>query len=193
MKRLFATVALLFLASTAGNAASKGGEYAVKDAGRATCERYVAVRKEKAQAYFLYLGWISGYLSAYNRFAEETVDIVPWQNTDLLAAFVENHCRNNPQQPFAKAVDALIAALAPMRLRSGTEMVQAKSGEQAIAIYKEIMRRTQQVLTELGHYSGDLDGLYGEGTRKAIEAFQRAKNIPVTGLPDQATLFNIFR
>lgn len=193
MKRFLAAAALLCLISAEGNAASKGGEYAVKDAGRATCARYVEVREEKAQAYFLYVGWISGYLSAYNRFAEDTVDIVPWQSTDLLAVFVDNHCKKNPQLPFAKAVDALIAALAPMRLRGASDMIQVNSGDQSISVYKEIVRRTQQTLTERGVYKGALDGVYGEGTRKAIEDFQRERNIPVTGLPDQATLFELFR
>jgi peptidoglycan hydrolase-like protein with peptidoglycan-binding domain len=45
----------------------------------------------------------------------------------------------------------------------------------------------QRQLRQLGHYSGPLDGAYGKGTAKAVEAFQRSAGLPVTGSLDQQT------
>jgi len=39
----------------------------------------------------------------------------------------------------------------------------------------------QQLLTQLGYQPGTIDGLFGARTRGAIEAFETARGIPVTG------------
>jgi hypothetical protein len=45
----------------------------------------------------------------------------------------------------------------------------------------------QARLKNLGYYKGDVSGTLDDETRKAIRRFQRDKNLPVTGEPDQAT------
>ena len=37
-----------------------------------------------------------------------------------------------------------------------------------------------------------MDGLYGGGTRSAVEAFQEANGLPVTGVGDEATQQALF-
>ena len=184
---------MLFMMPVIANGASKSGKFAVKDAGRATCERYVAARSERAALYGLFLGWIAGYITAYNSLAEDTLDLAPWQNTELLANLLDNHCKKNPQLSFARAVNTLVNSLKATRLQGGTEKVEAKSGDRSIIVYRAIMRRAQQRLAERGFYEGAIDGLYGEGSRDAFEAFQSGKGIAVTGLPDQETRCRLFR
>jgi hypothetical protein len=50
------------------------------------------------------------------------------------------------------------------------------------------LQEAQQRLTDLGYDPGTADGVYGPRTRQALEAFQRARNLPVTGVLDPGTL-----
>jgi peptidoglycan hydrolase-like protein with peptidoglycan-binding domain len=46
----------------------------------------------------------------------------------------------------------------------------------------------QTELANRGYYHGSIDGAIGPGSRDAIRAFQRANNLPVTGLIDPPLL-----
>lgn len=50
------------------------------------------------------------------------------------------------------------------------------------------VKALQQRLIALGYLSGSADGIYGEGTKKAVSAFQAAKGLSVSGTADSATL-----
>jgi len=54
--------------------------------------------------------------------------------------------------------------------------------------YRFETETAQRVLTELGHYSGTVDGKWGKQTAKAIRAFQKASGLPATGRLDGDTL-----
>lgn len=51
-----------------------------------------------------------------------------------------------------------------------------------------LLQQAQKKLSELDYDPGVADGIYGPRTRQALEAFQRAQKIPVTGSLDTATL-----
>ena len=193
MKRGFGAAALAMMVPAMAQAASNEGVFAVKEAGRQTCETYIAERAEQSQAYVLFLGWIAGYISAHNKLSEETLDITPWQSTRLLASMLNKYCETHGEVLFVRAVGAMLEAFEPTRLRGNPEMVEAKSGDTVIPIYREILRRAQQGLTELGHYRGEHDGLYSPETVEALVAYQREKGIKETGLPDQSTLIRLFK
>ena len=184
--------AALFFAPPA-NAASKAGQYAVKDAGLATCKLYTAEKAKASKRYFQFVGWVTGYLSAYNRFANDNADIAPWQSTDLLAALIGGYCRARPDARLVAASNQLIAALHPNRLRSSSKRIKVSAGGKAVLIYEAILRRAQQMLAERGHFTGAADGRFGPATRKALEKFQTENKLAVTGLPDQRTLLRIFK
>ena len=46
----------------------------------------------------------------------------------------------------------------------------------------ETVRQVQKKLRQWGYYDGDVDGVFGQGTRSAIMAFQAAKGLPCTGV-----------
>lgn len=52
----------------------------------------------------------------------------------------------------------------------------------------QVLQQAQQKLIELGYDVGEADGVSGPRTRQALEAFQRARDLPVTGTLDAATL-----
>ena len=58
----------------------------------------------------------------------------------------------------------------------------------AIALSKQQIRAAQEALTDFGYGRIEADGVFGSSTRKAVEAFERAKGLPVTGRLGAATL-----
>ena len=50
------------------------------------------------------------------------------------------------------------------------------------------LQQAQQTLSRLGYDPGVADGAYGPRTRQALEAFQQAQQLPVTGVLDTPTL-----
>jgi len=184
---------LLISFAPAANAASKEGQYAIKGVGQLPCSRYTEERAAKTDTYRLFVGWLSGYLSAYNRLTEDTVDIMPWQSLDLMAAMMDRYCQQYADVAFLRATDAAVSALIPLRLRRSSELVQASEGEQTVTLYRETLRRAQQLLLELGYYDGTIEGLWDEHTHAAFSAFQSDKKLQVTGMPDQITLLNLFK
>ncbi|MEZ5864460.1 MAG: peptidoglycan-binding domain-containing protein [Geminicoccaceae bacterium] len=49
------------------------------------------------------------------------------------------------------------------------------------AMSREDVRRAQELLAEQGYDPGPIDGLYGPRTRAAVERFEQARGLPVTG------------
>ncbi len=169
--------------------ADKNGHFAIKGAGTATCERYLEERGKRSEAYYLIAGWLNGYITAANQFSDETYDLVAWQNSKLLNALLETHCKANPKQQIHVAVRAMTEGLRAERLRERSMLVKAKANEEEVLLYHETMRRIQTKLANLGFYKGGADGQFGPGTRKALEAFQNKHKLKVTGLPDQTTIY----
>ncbi len=191
-RRLVAAVGLCLLAAPV-LAGTEDGRYVIKGAGNGTCQRFVTEREAESQAYALFGGWLAGYLTAYNQLSEQTFDIAPWQNLDLLAALIDNFCRQNPDVRFIAAVGSMIVQLQTTRLRTASEQIEATAGEHTITIFRNVLRDVQQLLKDLGYYESEVDGLYGEGTRLALESYQQAKGLATTGVPDQRTLFQLYR
>jgi peptidoglycan hydrolase-like protein with peptidoglycan-binding domain len=53
---------------------------------------------------------------------------------------------------------------------------------------KEQIRTAQEALVDFGYGSLEADGVFGPSTSKAVEAFERAKGLPVTGKLGLTTL-----
>jgi peptidoglycan hydrolase-like protein with peptidoglycan-binding domain len=49
------------------------------------------------------------------------------------------------------------------------------------------VRKMQQTLQDKVHYSGVVDGVFGLRTRASIRGFQKAENLPATGILDPQT------
>lgn len=193
MNRILVAIACLGFFASSALAATTDEKYVIKGAGNGTCERFVTEREAQSQAYALFGGWLAGYITAYNQLTDKTFDIAPWQNLDLLAAFLDNFCRHNPDLAFVSAVGAMISALQPTRLRTASEKIEAAAGDDRVTLFRNVLRDVQIRLTDLGHYQRGADGLYGEGTRRALKEYQQSKALPPTGVPDQRTLFELYR
>ncbi len=187
-----AALILLSWSPTALTASSEGA-FALKGVGQASCQRFLDEREAQSSAYIRFVGWTHGYLSAYNQLSEATADIIPWQSAGLIDALLARYCKEHPEVQYARAVSALTVAWRPTRLKEASERIEVEAHGESVTLYKAILRRLQQSLADLGHYGGAIDGIYGPVTRKAIEAFQEANDLKMTGLPDQRTLYILFR
>ncbi len=49
------------------------------------------------------------------------------------------------------------------------------------ALSREEVRRAQELLAQQGYDPGPIDGLYGPRTKAAVEQFEQARGLPVTG------------
>ncbi len=193
MKRLIFTLLVFLAAPLAAQAADSEGRFAIKGAGLGTCESFTKARAEKSNAYYVFGGWLDGYMTAVNQLTDDTFDMRPWESTELLLFLIDNHCKKNPKGNFFRIVNTIRVLLQDDRLRQASAVVEARVDDKMVRLYRETMRRVQTALTNRDRYQGAIDGSYGPMTRNAIEAFQADENIPVTGLPDQLTLLRLLR
>ncbi len=191
MRRTLLSFLAATLISLEARAADSGGQFAVEGIGGSTCESFVTAKSESSDAYWMFLGWLDGYMTGINQYSPETYDITPWQSQNLLAALFDKFCAKNPGANFFAVANKMIVELRDDRLRESSAPVVAKVGERTIGVYRETLRRAQVLLKEGGHYKGKVDGLFGPNTQRALESYQKRLGLTVTGLPDQATLFRL--
>jgi pimeloyl-ACP methyl ester carboxylesterase len=179
---------LLVLASAATTAADPEGRFMVKGAGTASCAQFLAAQKVRGPEFISFAGWLDGYLTFLNQSEAGTFDVAPWQGTELLLAAVAGDCRRDPKATFHAAAYRVARGLRPGRLPAKSAPVAALVGEQSVVLYEEVIVRIQQRLKQRGLYDGEASGKYDTATAAALRAFQREKQLPETGLPDQVTL-----
>ncbi|MFC4699178.1 peptidoglycan-binding domain-containing protein [Glaciecola siphonariae] len=194
MKKLVNIVLTLMLLSAASisAAADADGKFAVKGAGKRLCSNFIVAANEKTTDYYLYGGWLEGYLSSYNSFQSDNYDITPWQTTELMLAFLLQHCHSNPDTHFLSAVNSLIKTLFPIRLTKESELVSINVNNATSYYYTEIMTRAKERLKHLGFIEGNITSGYNEDDIKAFTAFQKSIGLKPTGVPDQQTLASLF-
>lgn len=178
-------------ASTPAFAADAAGNFAVKGVGAAPCALYLKAQKEKGQRYFMFAGWMDGTISTLNIFEKDTFDLAPWQSTDLLAAAVGQACSRTPDQSFQSAVMQVVRSLGRNRLQARSDQLLVGSAPNQTRIYVATLKTAQTQLKAQGYLKGVADGRMGASTTAALRAYQKAKGIKVTGLPDQPTLYSL--
>jgi len=83
-----------------------------------------------------------------------------------------------------KMILALLTALS----LAGSALSEPVDTEYLVDMTSEQVIRLEQRLSELGFFSGEGDSTYDADTRAALESFQQANGLEVTGLADSATL-----
>jgi hypothetical protein len=193
MGRILALVVAAAVGPAGEAAASAEGGFAVKGNGAAPCSRFVEALEAKDAEFYVFAGWIEGYLTAINQFSPETYDVAPWQSTEVLTMMMNAYCRQRPNDLFSAGVNRMAQALQAERLTRPSRLFKAENGSGAsVPIYEAMMLRVQEALIAKGYLPAPADGAYGRQTRLALERFQRERSLPVSGLPDQRTLHQLF-
>ncbi|MSP67880.1 MAG: peptidoglycan-binding protein [Alphaproteobacteria bacterium] len=178
-------------ASSDATAADSKGQFALRGAGLATCEQFVKALEERGNDMFAIGGWLDGYLTALNQYVPQTFDVAPWQSTDSMANIILRNCRQDPQQRFIAVVSSMANAFKKTQLKELSNRKPIKVANAQTLVYDETVKRVQEALANTGHFTGKPDGQFGPATQAAIEAYQKASSIDMTGLPDQRTLWGL--
>lgn len=186
-------IALLSLSAVfTTNAADEDGKFAVKGAGKRFCSEFIVAADAKTNDYYLYGGWLEGYLSSFNRFQEDNYDITPWQSTELMLALLQRHCTANPDIHFMTAINALVKTLFPIRLKDTSQLVKINVSNAESYHYEEILTRAKERLKAMGFLETEVDSNFDEADILAFTKFQESIGIRATGIPDQPTLMALF-
>ncbi|HML87338.1 MAG TPA: peptidoglycan-binding protein [Methylomusa anaerophila] len=55
------------------------------------------------------------------------------------------------------------------------------------------VRVVQKLLADAGFYAGEIDGIYGSGTQRAVKEFQQSNGLTVSGVVDKETVLYLER
>lgn len=94
---------------------------------------------------------------------------------------LEQYLRQYPRGLFAREAQARIAALGP-------EISPEEQIEKALNLTRAQRRSIQSNLTVLGFNTRGVDGIFGNGTRRAVEAWQRSIGFRSSGFLDRAQI-----
>lgn len=188
LARIALLVAALAMASPAFAADSKG-RAAPKGWGLATCQQFLdAATKKDEEVVRVIISWLNGFITATNILEKDTYDVAPWQDSLFLLNVMIPYCQQTPKQPLIGVVFGLTQELIKDRIKEHEEILPLEIGKRRLAVYKSVLRDAQAVLIKGGYLKGTADGIFGPQTQAAIEGFQKAQQIPITGLPDAITM-----
>ena len=190
MRAVLAAIAATGLA-TVGHAADPDGRYAMKGGGLQTCEAFLDSALWRTEDVAAYGGWIEGYLTATNAWADGVYDLTPWQTTESLVALARSVCRQlGAETRFAEAMSELALVLRQSALTEESDVVVIEvDAATSLPIYVSVLDRVNEALRERGHEVATLPGHFGEDSRAALRAVQQDAGIAQSGIPDQRTLF----
>jgi hypothetical protein len=180
---------LVLFAAANASAATIAGEFAVDGAGRASCSAFAEAKTKNTPAFGQLMSYVEGYLTAANRYETDTFDLTPWQTSGGLALILEKYCKDNPGDNLGVALVRLTNAIRPLRLTEPSAMMEAANGENRTVLYVSVMKNAQAELAKKGLFRGQADGIFTPETKTAILAFQKQAKLPLSGVPDPATLW----
>lgn len=181
------------LLSQGAPAADNEGQYGVRGAGLVSCAVFERERATRSDVYHVVAGWIDGYITGVNQYAEDTYDATSFESTELLAALIGEHCEKHPETPVFTAVNTLVKQIAEDRLRAPSEKVIVAVDDRKALLYEEAVRRVHEKLSQRGFYRGEITGTYDQKSEEAMGAFQKSIDLEPTGFPDQLTLWRLYR
>lgn len=173
-------------------AATATGSFAIKGVGLMTCEQYKQ-SVDNLQVKYAVAGWVDGYVTALNQLTTNTFDYAPWESNELLALIIQRHCTANPNNRVAGVVVSITRQLQRDRLEYESSLIPIYGDDGGLLIYEAVLLRAQQALAVNKLYLGEVGSGFNDETREALRQFQQANELPVTGLPDPATLWRLLR
>jgi murein L,D-transpeptidase YcbB/YkuD len=119
----------------------------------------------------------------------QTSGDLQYLHNKIAAATLELQRLDTMRARVSEAIDQAHPKLVTLaaQYRGNNESTTASSSASA-PLSKQQIRAAQEALVDLGYGNLEADGVFGSGTSKAVEAFERAKGLPVTGNLGPATL-----
>src|SRR6266481_2733567 len=104
----------LFFVPLAGLCSDAKSNYVALGFGSESCTTWLQARSNGLD--LPYRHWLTGYLTAVNKFTNETVDIRGTTDIDGMLWLLEQYCIQHRQHSFSRAVESLVADLYPKRM-----------------------------------------------------------------------------
>jgi murein L,D-transpeptidase YcbB/YkuD len=116
------------------------------------------------------------------------VNRVKQADADLTAA-IEGITDQTPLKQASERFNAAAVALEMswIKLFADSGCLTEDQYEQARSAARDYTLALQKSLAEAGYLKGEVDGVYGPATVEAVQALQKANDLPVTGTVDKAT------
>ena len=188
---LLAVVVVLALIGWPGapvRADDASGNYILRGVGAHACQDFINAEQTGADAVRPYVNWMEGYISGINRFQEETFDAAPVISSSNVGALARNLCRLEPEIRFETAVARLMQFFQPYRITQQSQLIELTVGDTSAAVRQQTLQWMQQKMADEGIFTGEANGLFGSDTRAALSAYQQARELNITGVPDAATI-----
>ncbi len=110
---------ILALLSAPAGAASLDGRYRIQGLGNQDCGVFLLEFERSSPAFTRFLAWTAGYVTAMNRAAPETFEVLGQRDLYAVVDWLASYCEKHRDQPYATAVDALVKDLFPERRKTG--------------------------------------------------------------------------
>ncbi|MFC2992564.1 peptidoglycan-binding domain-containing protein [Halomonas tibetensis] len=172
-------------------AADEDGNYAVRGLGATACNDFVAAVENQDPNLPLVLQWMQGYVTGLNLLNDGVYEVSVIQDPAGLGGVVFNVCQANDDLILETALAQSLNTLRLGQVQNRSEILSLEWNDRQVNVHRETLRTVQLRLADKGYYQSTVDGLYGRGTRGALEAFQRAEGLNETGLPDTDTLVRL--
>ena len=109
MKQLV-LIAVMVLISTPATS-----DWAIKGEGNFSCPDYVSAKRTNSAKLYSSVSWVQGFITGVNYQSALPVDSHSFVGQDFpttsIVAWLENYCRDNPQDYLADAAEALVSKL----------------------------------------------------------------------------------
>ncbi len=115
MRKLILCTVLTMLAVAQAQAADERGRFRAKGVGSQSCASYLTF---DADDRLIAETWWAGYVTAVNIERDDTYDVLPDVKPELVNAWLEGYCRDNPNQLLAVAVHRMIESYFPKRSKT---------------------------------------------------------------------------
>ena len=110
---------MLCLPAPPAGTTSLDGRYHIQGLGNRDCAVFLVEFERSSPGFARFLSWTAGYVTAMNRAAPETFDVLGQRDLYSVIDWLGRYCEKNPAAPFATAVDALVKDLFPERRKTG--------------------------------------------------------------------------
>ena len=109
MKRLIFAAILTLISTTTM------GDWTIKGEGNFSCPDYVSAKRTNSAKLYSSVSWVQGFITGVNYQSALPVDSHSFIGQDFpttsIVAWLENYCRDNPQDYLADAAEALVSKL----------------------------------------------------------------------------------
>ncbi len=91
------------------------GDWAIKGEGNFSCPDYVSAKRSNSAKLYSSVSWVQGFITGVNYQSALPVDSHSFIAQDFpatsIVAWLDNYCRDNPQDYLADAAEALVTEL----------------------------------------------------------------------------------